>query len=64
MELYLVKHEEKIFETRSYYEALCSPGKHILYTKRVSQTKQTQLKYEWKYINVEAEHGQSSRKKS
>lgn len=39
MELYLVKHEEKIFETRSYYVALCTPGKHILYTKRVSQTK-------------------------
>lgn len=64
MEIYFVKHEEKIFETRSYYVALCRPGKHILYTKRVSQTKQTRLKYEWKYINVEEEHGQSSRKKS
>lgn len=53
MELYFVKHEKKIFERRSYYVAPCRPGKHILYTKRVSQTKQTQLKYEWPYINVE-----------
>lgn len=63
MKLYFVKHEKK-FETRSYYVALCRLGKHILYTKRVSQTKQTRLKYQQTHTNVEAEHGQSSRRKS